>query len=164
MLLNAKDKLATLLTKIIQMKKILLLTGIIAGLFLTSCATKYTSVSKETVGYPGMVVNRSDYKLSKDVTAEVEVKEGKFLFGLIRTAKVTGENKKDQKTTAIQGYNLDPAGRIAAYRLLEANPQFDYLTNIRVKKESTKKWILFGTKYTTKVYITAKGITLNADL
>ena len=47
--------------------------------------------------------------------------------------------------------------------MLEANPSFDYLTNIRVEKEFTRKWLLFFTKYNTKVKVTAKGITLNTE-
>ena len=58
------------------MKKITLSVAAVAAvLFTTSCSQKISSASKNAVNFPGMTVSRTDYKLSKDVTADVEVKE-----------------------------------------------------------------------------------------
>lgn len=130
---------------------------------MTSCSSKVSNLSKNSVAFPGMTVSRADYKLSKDVTSEIEVKEFSTLFGLIRGTKAVGEEKNKFRQGIVSGYNLDNASQIAVYRMLEANPSFDYLTNIRVQKEYSRKWLLFVTKYNTKVKITAKGITLNTE-
>jgi hypothetical protein len=144
------------------MKK-LFIAVVVASMTLASCTNKLTNSSKNAVQFPGMTVTRADYKLSKDVTAEVEVKELKTLFGFIHTTKTIGEEKNKLRQGIVSGYGLDQASQVAVYRLLEANPSFDYLTNIRIEKEFTKKWLLFLTKYNTKVKITAKGITLNTE-
>lgn len=145
------------------MKKLITLAVAAVMIATTSCTNKILTNSKNTVQFPGMTVTRADYKLSKDVTAEVEVKEFKTLGGYIRTAKTTGEEKRKLRKGIVSGYGLDKASQIAVYRMLEANPTFDYLTNIRVEKEFTRKWLLFFTKYNTKVKVTAKGITLNTE-
>lgn len=145
------------------MKKLITLAVAAVMIATTSCTNKILTNSKNTVQFPGMTVTRADYKLSKDVTAEVEVKEFKTLGGYIRTAKTAGEEKRKLRQGIVSGYGLDKASRIAIYRMLEANPTFDYLTNIRVEKEFTRKWLLFFTKYNTKVKVTAKGITLNTE-
>lgn len=144
------------------MKKILTLS-VAAMIALSSCSNKVLTNSKNSVQFPGMTVTRSDYKLSKDVTAEVEVKEISALGGFVRTAKAVGEEKRKLRQGVVSGYGLDKASQIAVYRLLEANPNFDYLTNIRVEKDFTHKWLLFFHKYNTKVKVTAKGITLNTQ-
>ena len=138
-----------------------IILGAICLSFLASCTTQKT-ISKNSVPFPGMTVSRADYTLSKDVKANVEVKELTVL-GIFKFAKAIGEEKNTTRQGIVMGFGLDKAGQIAAYRLLEANPGFDYLTNIRVKKEFTSKWYLVATKYTTTVEVTAKGITLNAD-
>jgi len=144
------------------MKK-LFIAVVAAGMTLASCTNKLSNNSKNAVQFPGMTVTRADYKLSKDVSAEVEVKEMTALFGLIHSTKTVGEEKNKLRQGVVSGYGLDQASQVAVYRLLEANPNFDYLTNIRVEKEFTRKWLLFLTKYTTKVKVTAKGITLNTE-
>jgi hypothetical protein len=150
-------------TSNIPMKKITLSALTIATLFLASCSEKIQSASKNAVNFPGMTVSRNDYKLSKDVTAEVEVKEFSMLRGFIHTAKTIGEAKNEKRYGMVSGYNLDAASQVAVYRLLDANPSFDYLTNIRVTKTYERKWLVFFNKYNTKVKITAKGITLNTE-
>lgn len=145
------------------MKKILTLAVAAIMIATTSCTNKITTNSKNSVQFPGMTVTRSDYKLSKDVSAEVEVKEFSTLFGQIRTARTTGEEKRKLRQGIVSGFGLDKASQVAVYRLLEANPSFDYLTNIRVEKQFTRKWLLFFTKYNTKVKVVAKGITLNTE-
>ncbi len=145
------------------MKKILTLAVAAIMIATTSCTNKINTNSKNSVQFPGMTVTRADYKLSKDVNAEVEVKEFMTLGGFIRTTKTVGEEKRKLRQGVVSGYGLDKASQVAVYRLLEANPSFDYLTNIRIEKEFTKKWLLFFTKYNTKVKVTAKGITLNTE-
>lgn len=144
------------------MKQLLFTAVTIGAMVFSSCSNKLSTMSKNSVPFPGMTVTRADYKLSKDVTAEVEVKEARWL-GFIYTAKSIGEAKNELRQGFVSGYGLDKASQIAMYRLLEANPSFDYLTNIRITKEYTKKWIFVGTKYNTKVKIVAKGITLNTE-
>lgn len=143
-----------------MLKKALIVGAIIMTLF-ASCTTQ-KSISKNAVPFPGMTVSRADYDLSKDVKADVEVKELKVL-GFLSFVKAVGEEKNTTRQGIVMGFGLDKAGQIAAYRLLDKNPEFDYLTNIRVKKEFTSKWLLVATKYTTNVEITAKGITLKTD-
>lgn len=145
------------------MKKFSLIAIVASTMLLASCSKKITTMSKNSVPFPGMTVTRADYKLSKDVSAEVEVKEWTALMGYLKGAKTIGENKREFRQGIINGYGLDKASQIALYRLLDANPNFDYLTNIRVSKEFTRKWLLFVTKYSTKVKITAKGVTLNTE-
>ncbi len=145
------------------MKKLFLIAVVGASLALTSCSRKISMMTKNSVAFPGMTVTRTDYKLSKDVSAEVEVKEWSTLLGRLKGAKAIGENKRELRQGDVSGYGLDVAEKIAAYRLLDANPTFDYLTNIRITREYSKKWLLFLTKYNTKVKIVAKGITLNTE-
>jgi len=145
------------------MKKLLLLVGAASTLFLASCSSKTSTMSKNSVPFPGMTVTRADYKLSKDVSAELEVKSWSALGGLLKGAKAVGEQKKELRQGVVKGYGLDLVSQIAVYRLLDANPNFDYLTNIRVVKEYTTKNMILFKKYTTKVKIIAKGITLNTE-
>ncbi len=149
------------------MKKLTLI--FVAATFLASCSQKLSNLSKNSAPFPGMTVSRSDYKLSKDVTAEVEVNEwtlggcvtqGK---GCVSNATAVGEQKKELRQGIISGYSMDKASQIAVYRLLDANPSFDYLTNIRVQKTFDKKDFLIFSKSKTKVKVTAKGITLNTE-
>lgn len=145
------------------MKKGLFLVVASAALLLSSCASSIKTASKNAVAFPGMTVSRADYKLSADVNAEVEVKEFTTLFGFFKNVKITGEEKNVVRKGLVSGYNVDEAGKIALYKLLEANPDFDYLTNIRIQKTFTKKFLLFFTKYNTTVTVTAKGITLKTE-
>ena len=145
------------------MKKLFLLVGAASALFLASCTSKISSNSKNSVPFPGMTVTRADYKLSKDVSAELEVKAWSTFGGRLSGAKAVGEQKNELRQGFVSGYYLDLESRIAAYRLLDANPNFDYLTNIRISREFTKKWMFFFTKYNTKIKIVAKGITLNTE-
>ena len=145
------------------MKKIALQALGLSLLFFASCKTTQSSMSKNSTPFPGMTVSRSDYKLSKDETASIEIKEGSTLFGKIHWTKAVGEKKHVTRQGYVSGNGMDKASQIAVYKLLEANPSFDYLTNIRVTKEYTKKWMVLFTKYDTKVNITAKGITLNTE-
>jgi hypothetical protein len=143
------------------MRKILFFSIAIALLF-GSCSTQ-KSISKNSVPFPGMTVTRADYSLSKDVSASVEIKEISTLMGYFVNAKAVGEQKRSTRQGNVLGYGLDPASKIAVYRLLDANPTFDYLTNIRIQRESTKKWYGVFSKHSTKITVTAKGITLNTD-
>ena len=69
------------------MKKLLLiLTGASLALMLGSCTSSKT-MSKNAIAFPGMTVSRTDYSLSKDVSAEIEVKEFTTFFKLIRINK-----------------------------------------------------------------------------
>lgn len=145
------------------MKKILFLMFASASLLLSSCSSSIKTASKNSVAFPGMTVSRADYKLSSDVSANVEVKEFSTLFGFIKNAKVVGEAKNEVRKGIVSGYGLDPASQIAVYKLLDANPEFDYLTNIRIQKTFTKKWLVFLTKYNSQITVTAKGITLNTE-
>jgi hypothetical protein len=148
-----------------NMKKFTLIAAIASAVFImTSCSNKISTNSKNSITFPGMTVSRADYKLSKDVSAEVEVKEWSTLLGFLHPKpKVIGENKRELRQGYVSGYGLGQAAQIAVYRLLDANPNFDYLTNIRVTKEYTKKWLVLLTKYNTKVKVVAKGITLNTE-
>ncbi len=144
------------------MKKIFLFSAA-SLLFFASCSQKSSNMSKNSVAFPGMTVSRADYTLSPDIKAEVEVKEFSTLFKMIKGAKVIGEAKNESRQGIVTGYGLDQASQIAVYRMLDANPNADYLTNIRVQKEYTSKWMLFYTKYNTKVTVTAKAITLKTE-
>ncbi len=145
------------------MKKLFIIAVAASAIFLASCSAKINSMSKNSVPFPGMTVTRADYKLSKDVSAEVEVKEWSALGGYLRGAKAVGEAKHELRQGIINGYGLDKATQIATYKLLDANPNFDYLTNVRVTKEYTKKWLLFFWKYNSKIKVVAKGVTLNTE-
>ncbi len=145
------------------MKKLFIIAVAASAMFLASCSAKISSISKNSVPFPGMTVSRADYKLSKDVSAEVEVKEWSTLFGYARGAKTVGENKNELRQGTVNGFGLDKAAQVAVYKILDANPTFDYLTNIRVTKEYTKKWLLFFTKYNSKIKVVAKGVTLNTE-
>lgn len=143
-------------------KKIILPSLGIFMLFLaSSCTTTRSTISKNAVAFPGMTVSRADYKLSNDVTSTIKVKEISF-FGL-RFARVEGEARRVLRQGYVNGFNLDPASQIAVYKMLESNPDFDFLTNIRVKKEFKRKWMLLFTRYNTDVTVTAKGITLKTE-
>jgi len=145
------------------MKKLILPAVVATMMMLTSCTSKISTLSKNSVSFPGMTVTRADYKLSKDVTADIEIKEWSALMGYLKGAKAVGEEKRKMRQGVVFGYNLDKASQIAVYRLLDANPSFDYLTNIRISREYTKKNLIFFQKYNTKIKVTAKGITLNTE-
>lgn len=146
------------------MKKLLLIAGVASAMMFTSCKpVKESQNSKGTVAFPGMTVSRADYKLSKDVSAEVEIQEMSALFGRIKKAKAVGEQKREKRYGNVFGLDLTNAQRIAVYRLLDANPNFDYLTNVRFSREYTYKNMVFFKKYNTKIKVTAKGITLNTE-
>jgi hypothetical protein len=53
--------------------------------------------------------------------------------------KIEGEKRRVERRGSVNGFNLDPASQLAVYKMLESNPDFDYLTNIRIKKEFNKK-------------------------
>jgi hypothetical protein len=145
------------------MKKLFLVFGAATMLF-SSCATKKESTnSKGSVAFPGMTVTRSDYKLSKDVSAEVEIKTWTALAGLLSDSKAVGEQKREKRYGNVFGLALSDAEKIAVYRLLDANPNFDYLTNVRFTKEWTHKNFYIFHKYNTKIKVVAKGITLNTE-
>ena len=145
------------------MKKLFLVFGAATMLFLSSCSEKISTNAKGSIAFPGMTVSRSDYKLSKDVSAEVEIKEWSTFFGRLKGAKAVGEQKNELRQGIVYGFDLDKAQKIAMYRLLDANPNFDYVTNVRFTKEYTTKNMLVFKKYNTKIKITAKGITLNTE-
>ncbi len=132
-------------------------------ILFASCKTTLSTMSKNSAPFPGMTVTRADYKLSKDEVGTVEVKEWTTLFHLVHAVKTVGEKKKEKHIGLVSGYGLDKASEIAAYRLLEAHPDFDYLTNIRITKQYTKSWKFLFTTYKTEVKIVAKGITLNTE-
>mgnify|MGYP003704435223 CR=1 FL=1 len=148
------------------MKKLLLVAGVAAGMLFTSCTERISTNSKNSVNFPGMTVTRSDYKLSKDVSAEVEVQEWSTFFGNLTGSKTVGEEKNVLRQGLVGNWNWSAypiSTQVAVYRLLEANPTFDYLTNLRVSREYTKEWLLLFTRYNTKIKVTAKGITLNTE-
>ena len=145
------------------MKKHLFIIPVLAMIALSSCTNTRNVSTKGSVAFPGMTVSRDDYTLSKNVSSSVQVKEFTTLFGFIHTTKIEGQDKKTVNQGNVKGYKLKPAAQIAAYKLLEENPSFDYLTNIKVKEVYTAKWMLFFTKYESKISMTAKGITLKAD-
>lgn len=124
---------------------------------LTSCKVTVTSSSRDQVTMPALKVKRTDYKLTDDVSAEAEVSVFKFLF--IR--KVKGVDKKNIKEGQFLGGGVATSAdeKLAVYNLIEKNPDFDYITNVRFEKVYTKS--LFKTVYKTKVI--AKGIILNTD-
>jgi hypothetical protein len=145
------------------MKKVFIGAVVGVAILATSCSSSIMTNSKNSVPFPGMTVTRADYKLSKDVSSDTEVKEWSTLGGWLKGAKVVGESKNQLREGVISGYKLGPAERIAVYKLLDANPDFDYLTNIRIKREYKKSWKFFFTSYNTKITVTAKGVTLVAD-
>ncbi len=132
------------------MKKIIL--AAISCIALTSCLT-INSNMREGVKMPGLTVNRTDYILTDDLTAEAEVKY--ILGGLI----VRGDDPKNVKAGSLGGMTASRDEQLAIYNLLEKNPQIDYVTNVRYQKSYVKK--IFSKTFKTKVI--AKGIILKTD-
>src|SRR5688500_15683833 len=102
------------------MKKFSLFAIVATAMILASCSKKISSNLKNSVPFPGMTVTRADYKLSKDVSAEVEVKSWSALMGYLKGAKAVGENKRELRQGIVNGYGLDKESQIALYRLLDA--------------------------------------------
>ena len=136
------------------MKKLLkkLAIGIIATAMFSSCVT-ISRTSRAALDVPGLTYERSDYTLSDDISAEVEVK---VILGFI----YKGIDKRNIKIGQLNGRSAGSIDQqMAVFNLIEKNPEVDYLTNIRYFKTYTKK--LFSKTYKTK--IVAKGITIKTD-
>src|SRR4051812_4090715 len=100
------------------MKKLFLPAMAAVALAFGACTVKQFDNSKNSVAFPGMTVTRADYKLSKDVTGEVEVKEWSTLFGLLhgpRKLNAVGEDKNKLRQGLVSGINLglSAGGKIA---------------------------------------------------
>lgn len=137
------------------MKKIFVkILGFSVAVMLVSSCMTVNQASKEAVGIPPLSLSRADYTLTDDVNAEAEVR---VYLGFI----MRGADKKNIKIGQIQGLPSNPTidERLAVYNLIEQNPEFDYLTNVRYYKTFIKK--PFKKTYKTKVV--AKGIILKAD-
>jgi len=127
--------------------------ALVAALF-TSCATTQNTSSRTGVSLPGLVLERSDYKLTDDIEASAEVK---VTFGIF----YKGIDKKNMKVGKISGYGAGIDEKLAIYNLIEQNPDVDYLTNIRVLKTYKKGFLGISKTYKTKVI--AKGIKIKTD-
>ena len=90
----------------------------------SSCTTVRTTTTRDSYNINTFAVERKDYKITEDVTAEAEVRVN-WLGGV----KVDGVKYKgnEQKVGIIGGKPGSKDEQIAAYKLIEANPDFDYL-------------------------------------
>ncbi len=144
------------------MKKIFytIATAAILATGLSSCVTYSSStMNREAVQFQGLRMERKDYTLTSDLTAEAEVTITKFLIWT--WVKTDGQKDKgrDIKIGILGGMPSAKEEAVAAYKLLDANPNVDYLTNVRYMKTFTKK----GFKSTYKVKVMAKGVKIKAD-
>jgi len=136
------------------MKKLFIIA--IAVSTLSSCVT-VNYANKEAVSMPSLRVKRSDYKLTSDISTEVEITA--IFWGL----KNEGIEKSKVKIGEINGdyKNSTPDEKLAIYNLIQKYPNVDYLTNIRYIK--TYDNTFFGFKKVYKTKIIAKGIILITD-
>lgn len=138
------------------MKKLVqkLVIGAIATVALASCATTQNTASRDAVAMPGITLERSDYKLTDDISSEAEIK---VTFGIF----YKGVDKKNLKVGSVSGYGAGIDEKMAIFNLIESNPDVDYLTNIRVLKSYKKGFLGISKTYKTKVI--AKGIQIKID-
>ena len=123
---------------------------------ITSCVTmNYTN--KEAMTMPPLKVKRSDYKLTSDLTIEVQITS--IFWDLI----IDGLDKNNMKIGVIAGEAIKntPDEKLAIYELIKKYPEVDYLTNIRYVKSYSRNFLGFKKVYKTKII--AKGIILNTD-
>lgn len=130
------------------------LIGAIATVALASCATTQNTSTRTAVALPGITLERSDYKLTNDISADAEIKVTLGIF-------YKGIDKKNLKVGEISGYGKGMDEKMAIFNLIESNPEVDYLTNIRVMKSYKKGFLGITKTYKTKVI--AKGIKIKTD-
>ena len=135
-------------------KKYLLLLLILSSAFtFQSCSTKST-ITRNNIKVPPIVLQRSDYIITENIESEAEVKY--ILGGLF----IKGMKRRHVKTGAISGRIPQTADeRMAVFNLIQENDNIDYVTNLRYIKEYKRGF--FSKTYTTKVI--ARGIILKTN-
>ena len=136
------------------MKKHLFKLGlfVIVLFTLASCKSTVSFQNRNSMNLNEFRLNRADYQITKDASAEVTVK---VILGFI----TKGIDKMNVKTGRIESVWLGSADeQMAVYELLEQHPEWDYVTNVRFVKTFEKT--LFAKTYKTKVI--AKGIIIKA--
>lgn len=117
---------------------------------LSSCKSTVSFQNRNSMNLNEFRLTRADYQITQDASAEVTVK---VILGFI----TKGIDKKNIKTSRIENVWLGSADEeMAVYQLLQAHPEWDYVTNVRFVKTFEKT--LFAKTYKTKVI--AKGIIL----
>ncbi len=136
------------------MKRVTLKVVVFAliAMFFASCQT-INIANRESVNLPPIKMKRSDYKITEDANAEVEIKL--VFFGLIKK----GYDKKNIKQGRYEGWNGNFQEKMAVYSLLEKHPEWDYVTNVRFVESFTKRPL----SETWKVKVIAKGVILKTD-
>lgn len=126
---------------------------IVIVLALSSCRTvNYQTRASLTPG--SFLLKRSDYKITKDASAEITVET--MFWGLIKHG-IDNNNIKYSNIENVWLGSFDE--KMAVYELLEKNPNWDYVTNVRFVKSYEET--LFSKTYKTKVI--AKGIIIKTD-
>lgn len=136
------------------MKRVTLKVVVFAliAMFFASCQT-INIANRESVNVPPIKMKRTDYKITEDANAEVEIK---MIFGgLIKK----GYDNKNIKQGRYEGWNGNFVEKMAVFSLLEKHPEWDYVTNVRFIESYTKK--IFSK--TWKVKVIAKGVILKTD-
>lgn len=143
------------------MKKINYLIGVVLlSLVFVSCKTTLTTVNNSVVPLPPLTLNRSDYKITKDLSASVDAKVT-TLFGVFKFAKIIGEDKNVAKVGYLKGYETStPSVNLALYKIFEQNPDIDYFINVRVKESYTLKNFLIVKVLNTNTTVYTKGIKI----
>lgn len=137
------------------MKRSLIRLGVLAIVLLSlvSCKSTINYQNRNSMNLNEFKLKRSDYSITADASAEVEVKIIMRLF-------TKGIDKRNIKTARIENVWLGSADeQMAVYKLLEEHPEWDYVTNVRFVKSYEKK--PFVRTYKTKVI--AKGIIIKTD-
>ncbi len=119
--------------------------------------------NRSVVPLPPLTLDRSQYEITNDVSASVNVKVVQALL-IFKWAKIMGENKRVARLGYVNGYySDDPSVKISLYRILEEHPEFDYVINIRTRKNYTLKNYFLFKVLNTETIVNCKGTILNQN-
>ena len=123
------------------MKKLFL--SVLSALLLSSCSM-YTSSISESL--PQLQLNLDNIEVSEEVSASSSVK---VYFGVF----VTGVRKQSASSSTYGARVSGASQRAANYKLLEANPDYDFIMYPK-----------YRTKYTGGLFISSETTTVTAKL
>lgn len=157
------------------MKKTIISSAISLVLLLTSCGT-LSRISRETISAPIVYSTRDDISVTNDIEAKGKVETISVLFIDFykweedkRQLKVgpfrfLDKNYNEGVFSGYNGLNSTFDEKIATYNFISENPDLDYVTNVRYKKDYIRKpfyWkVLNIGKREVETTIIAKGIIL----
>lgn len=133
-----------------------LIAMVFAVSFLLSSCTMYKA-SKTPQGLPLAPLQRSEYVITDDLTAEAKMT---VVLGLIHIPKRKfGSIAERRYYAGVPIDKIDKAEALAIYQLITENPDLDYIVSPRFEKKISRALVV----KTTIIKIRAKGIKIKTD-